>query len=251
MGTPARSWEEKLESLTRHDCMRFSRIAETLQFGLVYSLLGAICGTLLDIWCSPLYPSQKERGPWVKIRVVLAASLQAALAAVLVIYIRKIAQLVPFLFSFCDGYVQHLHVNGVRWRACPCPCVRRLPAKSRCAAWAGLARHLALSSSLAGSQNGRTWTVVSERPSRRERSEVAREDVRNPGRAEYVSLTVSATLSFNRSPAVPPNALHFPRKCARTHPFVSASQRVTSAGSARLASRGAASCKRSAMPSDA
>ena len=106
----SRTFSERLVSLLSFDCVRISRILETLQYSVLYGILGVFAGTFVDRICHGLYPSDAKTSRD-RLRIVTASVIQTAIAAVLVLYIRKVAQLVPFLFPFCKEYIQHLHVH--------------------------------------------------------------------------------------------------------------------------------------------
>lgn len=125
-----KTFVERLESLLAVDCYRVSRILETAQYALLYGILCLPVGLAIDWLCNKLYPvpsvvsvessgSDKKRevkryngkSLWLAIGVAL---LQVALSAVSIIYIRKLADLVPFLFNVCPSrYVAHYHVDEV------------------------------------------------------------------------------------------------------------------------------------------
>jgi len=109
---------ERLMSLLRVDCIRFSRILETMQYATLYACICMPVGILIDRACGPLYPKMEDEGEpytWNQTwQAVAAAILQVVLSAVSIIYIRKLADLVPFLFNFCPSrYVAHYHVDEV------------------------------------------------------------------------------------------------------------------------------------------
>ena len=117
------TFAERLHSLLAFDCTRISRIIETAQYALIYGLLALLSGFVVDWLFRPLYPlpSKKKihcdnaiftRGEC--LRAVAILLLQVVVSAVLVIYIRKIGELVPFLIQLCpDKYVPHWKVKEV------------------------------------------------------------------------------------------------------------------------------------------
>ena len=110
-------FSERLDSLLSFDCVRFSRIMETIEYGCAYAVLTFFAGTLIDALMQNLYPGEKKCEPlksegefW---RCFLFVVLQSVFSAVSIIYIRKIAQLLPFVFDVCpEGkYAAHQHVS--------------------------------------------------------------------------------------------------------------------------------------------
>lgn len=117
-----KSFGERLQSLLAMDCFRIGRIFETAQYAVLYACICLPVGLGIDMLCKPLYPKAQPakdgeeetyRGGqlW---RAIAAAVLQVMLSAVSIIYVRKLADLVPFLFNFCPArYVAHYHVDEV------------------------------------------------------------------------------------------------------------------------------------------
>lgn len=115
------NFSERLHSLFTFDCIRVSRIVETAQYALIFGMLALICGFSIDWLFRPLYPSPEKNGgacihPTFTGRQCLHAIcillLQVVVSAVLVIYIRKVGELVPFLVQLCpDRYVPHWKVK--------------------------------------------------------------------------------------------------------------------------------------------
>ena len=108
---------ERVESLLAFDCYRLSRILETAQYAALYTCLCLPTGLLIDWFCARFYPEPdagnryEGRKRWV---AILVAVLQVVLSAVSIIYIRKLADLVPFFFNLCPSrYVAHYHVEEV------------------------------------------------------------------------------------------------------------------------------------------
>ena len=108
---------ERVESLLALDCYRFTRILETAQYAALYTCLCLPVGLLIDWLCARFYPEADAgnrydgRKRWL---AILVAVMQVVLSAVSIIYIRKIADLVPFFFNLCPSrYVAHYHVEEV------------------------------------------------------------------------------------------------------------------------------------------
>ena len=117
------TFSERLHSLLTFDCIRASRIIETAQYALIYGLLALMCGFFIDWLFRPLYPipskgkdtcihSTFTSRQWEHAVCILL--LQVVVSAVLVIYIRKVGELLPFLVQLCpDKYVPHWKVKEV------------------------------------------------------------------------------------------------------------------------------------------
>jgi hypothetical protein len=110
-------FEERLRSLFAVDCIRISRILETMQYAFLYACICMPVGLGIDALFSRLYPKVEEeavyswRQFWVAVAVVVG---QVVVNAVSMIYIRKFADLFPFFFNFCPSrYVAHYHVDEV------------------------------------------------------------------------------------------------------------------------------------------
>ena len=125
MSEPARSTvTQKLESFFAHDCIRVRRILETAQYAVIFALLALVVGFLIDVLIEPLHPKPTQENPceprkklftpterWRAVCVVL---FQVMISAVLIIYIRKLGEVVPFIFGTCgDTYVPHWKVKEV------------------------------------------------------------------------------------------------------------------------------------------
>lgn len=118
-----KSTGEALESLFTFDCVRFERLIETAQFAVLYGLLSIFLGAGIDRLFQGLYAfhksGEKEEPPRLTVaqffRNLGVALLQVVTTAIVIFYIRKIADVVPFLFDFfCPGkYVSALGVAEV------------------------------------------------------------------------------------------------------------------------------------------
>lgn len=112
-----KSFMERLRSLLSVDCVRFSRILETIQYAILYTCICLPVGIGIDALFSRFYPRVKEdegytwKQTWQAIGVSVC---QVAFNAVSIIYIRKLADLFPFFFNLCPSrYVAHYHVDEV------------------------------------------------------------------------------------------------------------------------------------------
>ena len=112
-----KSFGERLGSLLALDCYRVTRILETAQYAVLYAVICLPVGLLIDAACRRLYPDPDERGVFTGARLWRAmgvAVLQVVLSAISIIYVRKLADLVPFAFNLCPWkYVPHYHVEEV------------------------------------------------------------------------------------------------------------------------------------------
>lgn len=106
-GETPRTFSEALKSLFTFDCIRFSRLAETAQYAAIYAFLALFVGVGLDTACAQLYPIKDDGGPirtwsqaWGTIGVMV---LQVVVSAVMVFYLRKVAQLFPLLLNLCPS----------------------------------------------------------------------------------------------------------------------------------------------------
>ena len=117
------TFSERLHSLFTFDCIRASRIIETAQYAIIYGLIALLFGFCIDWLFRPLYPvPKKQRASCIHptftggqgFHAVCVLLLQVMVSAVVVIYIRKIGELVPFLVQLCpDRYVPHWKVKEV------------------------------------------------------------------------------------------------------------------------------------------
>jgi len=121
----AKSLAERVESLFAFDCVRLSRILETAEYAVLFGILALFAGFGIDWVFRPMYPKpsktlkgcpDEEKGyTWGQtLQVVGVLLLQVMVSAVLVIYIRKLGEVVPFFFEFCPSkYVPHWKVKEV------------------------------------------------------------------------------------------------------------------------------------------
>ena len=109
------SFRRRLKSVFAVDCIRASRVLEIVEYSFMYAIIAIFVGALIDKFVAPLYPEKEDEklNGYKILRVTLAVAFQATLSAVSVLYIRKIAQLVPFFFDVCPKgvYKEHYHVS--------------------------------------------------------------------------------------------------------------------------------------------
>ena len=112
-----RSAGEALASLLTWDCVRVSKILETTHCAVLYALLGAAFGLVVDLGLRRLYPARdgEDLKSWRDFGLTVAVVvLQVVASAVLVIFIRKLAALVPFFFNLCPSrYLEGYHVQEI------------------------------------------------------------------------------------------------------------------------------------------
>lgn len=111
---------EALRSLLRFDCVRLSRLFETAQAAVLYSVLVLFAGAFLDKVFAKAYPMIRREGGgaarlsagqfWKTLLLVLA---QVALSSLVVFYVRHIVNLVPFLNLCPSSYISGLGVTEV------------------------------------------------------------------------------------------------------------------------------------------
>jgi hypothetical protein len=120
MAEAARTGGERFNSITSN-CVGSGRVLETIQYSAVFALLALIVGLSIDRTMETLYPipSRALAGKMLytlpeALRAVGYILLQVCVSAVAVIYIRKVGDLVPFLFNPCpDKYIPHWKVKEV------------------------------------------------------------------------------------------------------------------------------------------
>ena len=110
-----KSFQERLLSLVRVDCVRTSRLLETCQYACLYTLLCLPAGIAIDSLFAALHPQVEEGKKLPKgqlWKAVFVCVLQVMVDALAIFYVRKVANLVPFLLNFCPkSYVAHYHVD--------------------------------------------------------------------------------------------------------------------------------------------
>ncbi len=104
-GGDPKTFGQALKSLLAIDCIRLSRIAETAQYAAIYAFLALFVGVGLDTLCAKIYPVKDgdiENWPqfWGTAGVMM---LQVIVSAVMVFYLRKVAQLFPLFLNFCPS----------------------------------------------------------------------------------------------------------------------------------------------------
>ena len=109
---------EGLASLLASDCIRATKILETVHSAVLHGLFGAAFGVGIDRLVRGLYPKpgkDDELTTWPELGVtLLVVLLQVVLSAIGVIYIRKLVALFPFLFNLCPSrYVEGYGVDEV------------------------------------------------------------------------------------------------------------------------------------------
>ncbi|NBU16858.1 MAG: hypothetical protein EBS48_07570 [Actinobacteria bacterium] len=110
-----KTFRERFASLIRVDCIRTSRLLETCQYACVYTLLCLPLGIAVDSLFAKLHPAVEEGKKLTKAQLwkaVFVCALQVIVDALAIFYVRKVANLVPFLFNICPrSYVAHYHVD--------------------------------------------------------------------------------------------------------------------------------------------
>ena len=88
----------RLRKLTRMDSIRLLRIAEMIQYTVIYAILGFICAIFAE-WIIPKFSITRHIG-----LQILNTLLQLSICAVAVFYIKKIVKVVPLLFPYKKYY---------------------------------------------------------------------------------------------------------------------------------------------------
>jgi hypothetical protein len=86
------------ERLLRFDLVRLSKLLEIVQFGLVIFVIAFYVGSFID----NLFPDVTEKTP--NSILIRDLALQMSLLLIAAYYIRKIGEIVPFLFSLTKDY---------------------------------------------------------------------------------------------------------------------------------------------------
>jgi hypothetical protein len=111
-----KSPREALRSLFSVDCVRGSRLLETIQFAFIYGILAIFIGAWIDalffkIKQPPLSDDKRLDGQQFAETICLCLA-QVILSALAVFYMRKIVGVIPPLFNFCPShYVPHAGVH--------------------------------------------------------------------------------------------------------------------------------------------
>jgi hypothetical protein len=121
MAEPLKTGRQRLQSLVALNCIRSGRVLETIQYSAVFALIALVVGVSIDRFFAQMYPtpSRASAGKMVytyseALKSVLYVVLQVCASAVAVIYIRKVGDLVPFLFNPCpEEYIPHWKVKEV------------------------------------------------------------------------------------------------------------------------------------------
>lgn len=109
---------ERVASLFSFGCIRVTRILETIHCAILYSILAYFFGYGIDKLLASIYPVSDPEGELTHkgqvALTLLVCTLQVVTSAVAVIYIRKIAAVVPFIFNLCpDKYLEGYHVSEI------------------------------------------------------------------------------------------------------------------------------------------
>jgi hypothetical protein len=115
---------EALRSLFQHDCVRLSRLFETVQASALYGVLVLFLGAAIDRAFQNLYPVRRRdyaegAAPPARltggefVRTLFVALAQVAVSAVGAFYVRRLVELVPFLNLCPKKYISALGVSEV------------------------------------------------------------------------------------------------------------------------------------------
>lgn len=90
--------KKRIDSLLDVDHIRMLRIAEMLQYTVVYAVLGFMCAFFAD-WIIPSYDG--SRGV---VRQVFDILVQLCICSVSIFYIKKMAKVMPLVFPYPDKF---------------------------------------------------------------------------------------------------------------------------------------------------
>lgn len=109
----AKTTKEAIRSLFAVDCVRGSRLFETVQFALIYGVLAIFIGAGIDALFVKILPPKDEKLNGRQFIVTLSICLaQVAVSALAVFYMRKLAEVIPPLINLCPSrYVPHAGVQ--------------------------------------------------------------------------------------------------------------------------------------------
>jgi hypothetical protein len=106
-GEDVKTFRGAFKSLVAHDCVRFSRLAETGQYALIFAFIAFWVGIGIDVLCRLFYPVKDKEAPLRTagqfLRTFLVVLFQVCLSAISVFYIRKIGQLFPLFINVCPS----------------------------------------------------------------------------------------------------------------------------------------------------
>ena len=96
--TPTKYVQNRLRKLTRIDSIRLLRIAEMIQYTILYAILGFTCAICAEL-IIPKFSPNRHIG-----LQILNTLLQLSICAVAVFYIKKLTKIVPLLFPYPKNY---------------------------------------------------------------------------------------------------------------------------------------------------
>lgn len=107
--------KEAIQSLFAVDCVRSSRLFETIQFALIYGALAIFIGSGIDAFfvkISKIPDKKKQLSGREFLENISICLAQVAVSALAVFYMRKLAEVVPPIINICPSrYIPHAGVH--------------------------------------------------------------------------------------------------------------------------------------------
>ena len=92
---------DNVERLFRFDSIRISKLLEMIQDGIIIFILAFYLGSLIDKLCGVTDEKMSNTKLWGYV------ILQLVINIVVIYYIRKIAEVIPFMLSLNSGYMSN------------------------------------------------------------------------------------------------------------------------------------------------
>ena len=92
---------DNVERLFRFDSIRISKLLEMIQDGIIIFILAFYLGSLIDKLCGVADEKMSNTKLWGYV------ILQLVINIVVIYYIRKIAEVIPFMLSLNSGYMSN------------------------------------------------------------------------------------------------------------------------------------------------
>lgn len=92
---------DNVERLLRFDTIRISKLLEMIQDGIIIFILAFYLGSAIDKFCGVADEKMTNTELWGWV------ILQLIINIVAIYYIRKIAEVIPFMFSLNSGYISN------------------------------------------------------------------------------------------------------------------------------------------------
>ena len=105
--------ETKFNSLTTFDAIRLFKIAEIIQYCIIYAIFSLILGIMIEYFFVKMFPYDENSGI---IRLSGEITFQCILLSLAVYYVRKIVQIIPFIFIYSKYYNANYDIWIFRYR---------------------------------------------------------------------------------------------------------------------------------------